>query len=66
MAPKEQSHVPALMWFGKNYGVDRDMVVDRSLEAWSHDNFFHTVLGFMEIETAVYDPDLDIIQGAHL
>lgn len=66
MAPEEQRHVPGLMWFGKNYHIDRDEVFDRSHNAWSHDNYFHTVLGLMDIETAVYDPGLDIIQGTHL
>lgn len=65
MAPEEQRHVPALMWFGKHYDIDKGLVARRRQEAWSHDNYFHTVLGFMEIETDVYEPDLDIIRGAH-
>ncbi len=66
MAPEEQRHVPALMWFGKNYGIDREMVASRAQDDWSHDNFFHTVLGLMEVETTVYAPELDIIRNAHL
>ena len=26
-----------------------------------HDNIFHTLLGFMEIQSAVYDPSKDIL-----
>ena len=66
MAPESQRHVPALMWFGKNYEIDLPLLQARSHNAYSHDNFFHTVLGLMEIETKVYDPALDIIADAHL
>jgi lipid A ethanolaminephosphotransferase len=26
----------------------------------SHDNFFHSVLGLMDVATTVYDPKLDL------
>jgi lipid A ethanolaminephosphotransferase len=32
-------------------------------ERFTHDNLFHTILGFMEIETAVYRSALDILDG---
>ena len=31
-----------------------------SARSWSHDNIFHTVLGLLEIDTAIYDRELDI------
>lgn len=65
MAPDEQRHVPALMWFGNNYGINRQDLLTRRNNSYSHDNIFHTVLGFMEIETSIYDPALDILSGLH-
>lgn len=65
MAPDVQRQVPALMWFGKHYGINAPLLAERQQVAYSHDNFFHTVLGFMEIQTSIYDPQLDIIGGAH-
>lgn len=66
MAPEEQRHVPALMWFGENYEIDMPQLLSHSNNRYSHDNYFHTVLSFMEIETELYDPALDIILDAHL
>lgn len=34
---------------------------NKSANAFSQDNLFHTILGLMEIETEVYDQSLDII-----
>ena len=57
IAPKEQIHVPAILWMGD--GVDA--LRAKRDEKFSHDNLFHTVLGLMGIQTAVYKPDLDIL-----
>jgi lipid A ethanolaminephosphotransferase len=66
IAPEEQRHVPAILWFGDNYHIDRQQLLARSGSSYSHDNVFHTVLGMMEIQTSIYDPALDILNGAHL
>ncbi|MNU11003.1 putative metal dependent hydrolase [compost metagenome] len=29
----------------------------------SHDNFFHSVLGLMDVATKAYDPNLDVFAG---
>jgi lipid A ethanolaminephosphotransferase len=64
LAPAEQTHVPFLMWFSRDapaaFGVDTACLRDRADEALSHDNLYHTVLGLMDIRTAVYRPDRDI------
>ena len=65
LAPDEQRHVPAIMWFGSSYKINSPELKVHANDHYSHDNFFHTVLGFMEIQTSVYDPELDIIHGAH-
>ncbi len=61
MAPDEQKHIGAVMWFGDNFKIDRKTLNEKSAIAFSHDNLFHTILGLMEIETDVYDQSMDII-----
>lgn len=61
MAPDEQKHVAAVMWFGDSFGVDRKALRAKAGLPFSHDNLFHTVLGMMEIRTSVYDRSLDIL-----
>lgn len=63
MAPIEQTHVGALMWFGEKSRQRFDVAFlrQRALEPYSHDNLFHTILGIMGIETSVYDKTKDIL-----
>ena len=64
IAPASQLHVPAVLWFGQRfYGIDRSALQARSQQRFSHDNLFHTMLGLLEIETAIYRPELDILEG---
>jgi lipid A ethanolaminephosphotransferase len=63
IAPDSQLHVPMVMWFGQHFdGVDLAQVQKSTAVRYTHDNVFHTVLGMMEIETAIYRPDLDILR----
>ncbi len=61
MAPKEQTHVAAMMWFGKNYKIEAEKLKQVTAQPYSHDNIFHTLLGLMAVKVSVYDPSLDII-----
>lgn len=64
IAPQAQLHVPAIMWFGGHYHeVDLPGLRQKRNQPYTHDNLFHTVLGFMEVETAIYRPELDILTG---
>lgn len=65
IAPEAQTHVPALMWFGKNFAIDRATLRKKAQNPYSHDAYFHTVLNFTEIESKVYKPELDILYGVH-
>ena len=61
MAPDEQRHVPAIMWFGEGFdGANINLLKNKRNKRYSHDNIFHTVLGFMEIETTIYNQEMDI------
>lgn len=64
IAPAAQLVVPAIMWFGAGFDeLDRPALLNKATQRFTHDNLFHTVLGFMEIETAIYRPELDILEG---
>lgn len=64
IAPDAQLHVPAVIWFGDSVRRVSNRAADahRDLRL-SHDNIFHTVLGFLEIETSIYRNDLDIVHS---
>lgn len=62
MAPDTQTHVASIFWFGDNYDeINIDSVRQKADMDFSHDNLFHTVLGLMEVDTSVYNRELDII-----
>jgi lipid A ethanolaminephosphotransferase len=61
IAPEAQTHVPAILWFGRNYHVDRTEMRGHVSHPYTHDNIFHTVLGLMEIQSSVYKQDLDLV-----
>jgi lipid A ethanolaminephosphotransferase len=65
LAPEAQKHVAALLWFGDHYAIDRQQVLHTSQQPLSHDNYFHTVLSLMEIDTPEYDPSKDWLFNAH-
>ena len=63
MAPDEQTHVGALMWFGEKSKarIDVQALSQKTNLAYSHDNLFHTILGVMGVQTALYDKTKDIL-----
>lgn len=63
LAPDEQTHVGALMWFGEKSKerVDVQTLRQKAEEEYSHDNLFHTILGVMGVQTALYDQTKDIL-----
>jgi len=62
IAPDAQLRVPALIWLGSAFhDVDMSALRAKSHSPFTHDNLAHTVLGFMEIESKVYKPELDIL-----
>jgi lipid A ethanolaminephosphotransferase len=64
VAPDVQKRVPWITWLSAGYEkaaglstgclrAGRDMPI-------SHDNYFHSVLGLLDVETAVYQPAMDV------
>lgn len=68
IAPKEQTHIPMVMWFSdlflKNAKFNLGCLHQHSKTGqYSHDNFFHTVLNMMDIDLglSLYNKQLDIL-----
>ena len=66
-APEEQRKVPMMLWmsdsFSQRFHVDRSCLAARSGQQFSHDNVFHSTLGMLNVNTAVYNPKLDLFQA---
>lgn len=65
LAPDQQIHVPMALWISPKArdNLELDTACMRALTSspLSHDNFFHTVLGLLDIETSLYHRELDVI-----
>lgn len=68
VAPKEQKHVPMILWFSdnfkKNYKINEECI--KSKNNLSHDNIFHSILGIYKINTKYYDEKLDIFNNCYI
>lgn len=64
VAPDVQKKVPWITWlsdgFTKRSGITTNCLNQRLDTPISHDNYFHSVLGIMNIQTSVYKPSLDM------
>lgn len=66
IAPPEQTHVPLIAWLSPDYrgraGMNAACLSRIRSGQYSHDNYFHTVLGMMNVETSVYKPERDMFK----
>jgi len=61
IAPDVQKKVPAIVWLGRHFdAAEKSTLRARKDHRYSHDNIFNTVLGMMEIETGLYNREMDI------
>lgn len=67
IAPSQQTQVPMIVWISKSMrtsgDVDMTCLRRKTHAAFSHDNLFHSVLGLMNVDTAVYRAERDIFDG---
>lgn len=67
ISPIEQRHVPFMLWlsesFKSRFHIDSRCLSARGKQEFSHDNVFHSALGMLAINTAVYNPKLDIFNA---
>lgn len=70
IAPAEQTHVPMVFWmspgFAASQNIDPACLEARARKPASHDYLFHTVLNLLDIETAVYNPEWDLLRDCRL
>ncbi len=64
IAPDVQKHVPWITWlspaFEQRSSITTGCLKKRQDLLVTHDNYFHSVLGLMNVETSVYKPAMDI------
>ena len=67
IAPDVQTHVPMLMWmsdgFARLRGIDTGCLSRRATQPASHDHLFHTLLGLLDVRTALHEPAFDLADG---
>jgi lipid A ethanolaminephosphotransferase len=67
IAPAEQTRAPMITWLSPDFsvasGIDTACLAAKAADPVSHDNFFHSILGLMDVATTVYDPTLDLFAG---
>jgi lipid A ethanolaminephosphotransferase len=61
IAPKEQTHVPAIMWMGKNFDYKKEQLVPYKDYALSHDDVFCSLLVAFEIDAKMCEAKKDIL-----
>ena len=65
IAPEQQTHVPMVAWMSpglrERSGLSLDCLRSRAAVPISHDHFFHSVLGLMDVNTQAYRPTLDAL-----
>jgi lipid A ethanolaminephosphotransferase len=64
LAPEEQLKVPMVLWqtagFANRAGADETCLRKRATQPASHDHLFHTVLGLLDVRTALYEQAWDL------
>jgi lipid A ethanolaminephosphotransferase len=67
LAPEQQKHVAMLAWFSdsyqKSFSVDTHCLQLSREKPLSQDNLFHSMLGLLEVNSKVYNPQLDMFAG---
>lgn len=70
LAPEDQTHIPAMMWFSPLYqrsrSVNTQCVRQKAAKSYSHDNLFHSVLGLLDVQTKTYQSKLDLFAGCRM
>ncbi|WP_058909917.1 phosphoethanolamine transferase EptA [Entomohabitans teleogrylli] len=66
LAPSGQTHIPFLFWlsgsYAQNFRINTQCLNTMAAkQEVSQDNLFHTMLGMLDIHTALYQPQMDIL-----
>jgi lipid A ethanolaminephosphotransferase len=64
IAPNEQKQIPWLSWFAPSFVEQRHLDVAclqrNAGQRITHDHFFHSVLGLLDVKTSLHQANLDI------
>jgi lipid A ethanolaminephosphotransferase len=64
IAPDVQKRVPMVMWFSAGFaqgrGLDAACLAQRARLPATHDHLFHTVLGLLDVRTALHEKPWDL------
>ena len=68
IAPDVQKHVPWITWLSpamqaRTHVTTGCLQQDVAQRRVTHDNYFHSVLGLMDVQTGAYSPALDMFAG---
>ena len=70
LAPEEQTHVPMVLWLGNDFAqrfsIDKGCLQGMEQDNLSHDNLFDSMLGMLDVKTAIYTKENDIFSRCHL
>ena len=62
IAPDAQKHVASVLWLGENFPVDREKLRENVSCEFTQNNLFSTLLGLFDVQTRVYDEEMDILK----
>ena len=71
-APDYQKKVPLMVWLSDGFkqakSLNASCLQEKAIQKgyYSHDNIFHSLLGVMDIETRVYQPNSDIFSSCRM
>jgi lipid A ethanolaminephosphotransferase len=66
-APKEQTHIPMLYWQSDELSATQsECLVNIASKPASHDNLFDTLLGLLQVNSVLYNPNLDLLSPCKL
>ncbi|WP_232803701.1 phosphoethanolamine--lipid A transferase [Motilimonas sp. E26] len=69
LAPEYQTKVPLMLWMSPSFAQAKNINQDclkasaRQTDLFSHDYIFHSLLGIMDVQTRVYDAQLDLFSS---
>ncbi len=68
VAPDVQKHVPWITWLSPAMQARTQLATsclqrDLAERRITHDNYFHSVLGLLDVKTGAYNPELDMYAG---
>ena len=67
IAPDQQTHVPFVVWlsdgFAQRFQIDKGCLAANRSQPYSHDNLFPSMLGLLDVRTALYQRNDDLFQA---